>query len=167
MPRQADCLGQIPDRWQVLRGDAMASTLHTYRTQQNKQANPCQLQHGHQQNLLGLTKVNILRRGNLSLFILLYKIHIAYSYLKHFYNCQCLMVTRQPRFLGQERKNTALDRLIPRWCLWPASSRPLIDSIFTPVCTLHFSLVCFLPLESKGVRLDYTVKFCVFMRIVW
>lgn len=145
----------------------MASTLHMYRTQQNEQTNPCQLQQGHQQNLLGLTKVNILRRGNLSLFLLLYKIYIAYSYLHHFCNCQCLMVTRQPSFLGQERKKTALDRLLPRWCLWPAASHPLIYSIFPLMCTLHFSIVCFLPLESKGVRLDYMVKFCVFMRSVW
>ena len=42
----------------------MASTLHMFETKQNKQTNSCQLQQGHQQNLLGLTKVNILLRGN-------------------------------------------------------------------------------------------------------
>ena len=81
VPRQADCVEQIPHRGHALRGeDAMASTLHTFKTKQDKQTNSCQLQRGHQQNLLGLTKVNILLRGNFSLSLLLYKIYIVYSY---------------------------------------------------------------------------------------
>lgn len=71
----------------------MASTLHMFETKQNKQTNSCQLQQGHQQNLLGLTKVNILLRGNFSLSLLLYKIYIVYSYRNRFCNYPCLMVT--------------------------------------------------------------------------
>lgn len=160
MPRQADCVGQIPDQWRVLGGDAMASTLHTFNTRQQEQTNSCQLQQGHQQNLLGWTQANILRRGNFSLFLLLYKIYIAYSYLNHFRNCQCLMVT-WPTFLGQERKKTSLEQAPSQGCLWPASSCPLVYSIFTLLCILHFSLVHFLRLESKGVRFDCAVKFCI------
>lgn len=164
MPRQAASVGQIPEQLPVLGRDAMVSTQHMFNTQQNEQTNSCQLQQGHQQNLLELTKVIILRRGSFSLFLLLYKIYIAYSYLHHFCNYQCLMVTWQPRF-SVTRKKTTLDRLPPRWCLWPASSCPLTYSIFTLLCILHFSLVYFLPLESKGVRSDCAVKFCVTLEV--
>lgn len=60
MPRQAASVGQIPEQLPVLGRDAMVSTWHMFNTQQNEQTNSCQLQQGHQQNLLELTKVIIL-----------------------------------------------------------------------------------------------------------
>lgn len=104
VPRQAATVGQIPEQWPALGRDAMSSTRHTFNTQQNEQTNSCQLQQGHQQNLLELTKVIILQRGSFSLFLLLYKIYMAYSYPNHFCNYQCLTVTWQARF-SVTRKN--------------------------------------------------------------
>lgn len=133
----------------------MASKLHMFKMRQNKQTNSCQLQQGHQQNLLGLTKVIILLRGNFSLSFLLYKIYIVYSYQDRFCNYPRLMVTWQPDFWNK-KKEIALYRLL-WWHLWPASSpstdlfhfHSSVNMAFLSCNNLLFSF-----LESEGpVRL--------------
>lgn len=119
MPRQADCVEAIPTRRRALR--RRGHGFHTAHLQnKTEQTNSCQLQQGHQQNLLGLTKVNILLRGH-SLFLSGYKIYIVYSYWNRFCNYPCLMVT-WPLDFWSKKKEIALNRLLLWWHSWPASS---------------------------------------------
>ena len=146
MPRH--CVEPIPTRrWALRRWGYGFHTAHVQN--KTKQTNSCQLQQGHQQNLLGLTKVNILLRGHFSLSFLLYKIYIVYSYWNRFCNYPCLMVTL-PLDFWSKKKEIALNRLLLWWHLWPASS-PSTDLLhfYSSVNMAFFSCNnSFFPLQS-------------------
>lgn len=144
----------------------MASTLHTFKTRQNKQTNSCQPQQGHQQNLLGLTKVNILLRGNFSLSLLLYKIHIVYSYQKNrFCNYPRLMVTWRLDF-RDKKKETAFYRLLLWWYLLACQLTVHWFTSFLLFCTSYMPFfscsISFSYLEPKGPDLtaEWSFEYC-------